>query len=178
MSTTKKTPASRTRTTTTKKVVVEQTVKRVYKDDDKIPCFSITPGKYVFDGEKSGTVYRWVDQGITEDVRYDDLTSAIRTRKPCVYKPRVIIQDEEFLQDYPEIQRLYDSMYSMEDLGQILELDPTRLAEVVKNLPDGAKDAVKSLAMERIDNGTFDSASRVRVLDQIFGTDMLIKLIS
>lgn len=178
MPTTKKAPASRTRTTTTKKAVVEEVVKKTYRDDDKISCFSITPGKYIFEGEKSGTIYRWVDQGIAEDMRYDDLTSAIRTRKPCIYKPRIIIQDEEFLQDYPEIQRLYDSMYSLEDLGKILELEPTQLAEVVKSLPDGAKDAVKSLAMERIDNGTFDSASRVRVLDQIFGTDMLIKLIS
>lgn len=150
--------------------------KREYKDSDKIPCFSITPGEYLFEGDKSKTVYSWINQGVVEGVRYDDLTSAIRTRKPCVFKPRVVIQDEEFLEDYPEIQRLYESMYSKEDLAKVLALDPQRMTEVIKALPDGAKDAIKYLAVEAIENGTLDSVGRVRALDQIYGTDLLLKL--
>jgi hypothetical protein len=87
-----------------------------------------------------------------------------------------VIQDEEFLEDYPEIQRLYESMYSKEDLTKILALDPQRMTEVIKALPDGAKDAIKYLAVEAIENGTLDSVGRVRALDQIYGTDLLLKL--
>lgn len=151
-------------------------VKRKYRDDDKIPCFSITPGEYLFEGGKSKMIYSWINQGVTEEMRYDDLTAAIRTRKPCVFKPRIIIQDDEFLEEYPEIQRLYDSMYSKDDLSKILTLDARRMTEVINSLPDGAKDAIKTLAVEAIDKGTLDSVARVRALDRIFGTDMLLKL--
>lgn len=157
----------------TKPVVKE---KREYKDSDKIPCFSITPGEYLFEGDKSKTVYSWINQGVVEDMRYDDLTAAIRTRKPCVFKPRIVIQDDEFLEDYPEIRRLYESMYSKEDLAKVLTLDPNRMTEVIKSLPDGAKDAIKYIAVEAIENGTLDSVGRVRALDQIYGTDLLLKL--
>ena len=150
--------------------------KREFRDDDKIPCFSITPGEYLYEGAKSKTVYSWMDAGITEDMRYDDLSSAVRTRKPCVFKPRIVILDEDFLSEYPELQRLYDSMYSKDDLGQILRLEPSQMKQVISQLPDGAKDAIKSLAVESIENGTLDSVARVRILDQIFGTDMLLKL--
>lgn len=154
----------------------EAKVKREYRDDDKIPCFSITSGEYLFEGTKSKTVYSWIDQGVIEDMRYDDLTAAIRTRKPCIFKPRIIIQDDEFLADYPEVQRLYDSLYSAEDLSKILTLEAGRMSDIVKKLPDGAKDAIKSLAIKAIEEGTLDSVTRVRALDQIFGTDMLLKL--
>ena len=150
--------------------------KRVYSYDDYIPCISITAGEYLFEGEKSKTVYSWMDAGIVEDVRYDDLTSAIRTRKPVIFKPRIVIEDDEFLESYPNLRKLYDSMYSKDDLMQILGLEPSQMIKVIEQLPEGAKDAIKSLAVRSIDNGTYDSIKGVRALDQYFGTDMLLKL--
>jgi hypothetical protein len=163
-------------TTTTTKKVDPAPKKREYRDDDQIPCFSITPGEYLFEGDKSKTVYSWVDAGITEGMRYDDLTSAVRTRKPCIFKPRIVIQDDEFLRDYPELQRLYDSLHSKDDLTQIFNLEASQMAQVIEQLPDGAKDAIRSMAVKAIEDGTLDSVARVRALDRIFGTDMLLKL--
>ena len=157
-------------------VVEAPVVKKTYSDNDKIPCTSITPGKYVFTGDKSKTAYNWGDAGITEDMRYDDLTAAIRTHKPCIFKPRIIINDDEFLAEYPEIQKLYDSLYSKDDLTQILTLPADRMIDIIKQLPDGAKEAIRSMAVTAIDDGTLDSVARVRALDQYFGTDMLLKL--
>lgn len=151
-------------------------VKRTYSDDSKIPCMSITPGEYLHEGAKSKTVYSWIDAGVTEDMRYDDLTSAIRTKRPCIFKPRIVIQDDEFLKDYPELQRLYDSLYSKDDLTEILKLEANEMARVIDKLPDGAKESLKTMAMIAINNGTLDSVARVRMLDQIYHTDMLLKL--
>lgn len=183
MATTRKTMAKKPQTEAVDEapVMVEEKkpvekAKRKFADDDRISCTSITSGEYLFEGEKSKTIYSWIDAGVTEDMRYDDLTSAIRTRKPCIFKPRIIINDEDVLQDYPEIQRLYDSMYSKDDLSKILSLDAGKMIEVIKQLPDGAKDAIKSMAVTAIENGRLDSVARVRVLDQYFGTDMLLKL--
>lgn len=149
---------------------------RVYSNDDFIPCTSITVGEYLFEGDKSKQVYSWMDAGITEEMRYDDLTAAIRTRKPCIFKPRIVIQDEELLKKYPEVKRLYDSLYSKDDLMKILELPAKKMIDVIDQLPDGAKESIKSMAVNGIEKGSIDSVARVRALDQYFGTDMLLKL--
>lgn len=155
-------------------LVVKQ--KHQYSYDDMIPCTSNTAGEYLFEGDKSKIVYSWKDAGVTEEMRYDDLTSAIRTRKPCIFRPRIVINDEELLESYPELQRLYESMYSRDDLLQILELPAKKMIDVINQLPDGAKDAIRSMAVNAIESGQLDSVARVRALDQYFGTDMLLKL--
>lgn len=170
------TPAAEVEAVMAELPVVETKPKRTFADNDWVYCTSITPGEYLFEGPKSKTVYSWIDAGVTEPMRYDDLSSAVRTRKPCVFKPRIIIQDEEFLVDYPELQRLYDSLYSKDDLTKILELDAGQMISVIKQLPDGAKDALKTMAVNAIETGRLDSVARVRALDQYFGTDMLLKL--
>lgn len=179
--------AKKTTTTTKSKVVeakpaveekpmVEEVVVKEFKDNDHIPCFSITAGEYLFVGDKSGDLYTWLADGDVVDVRYDDLVAAIRMRRPAIFKPRFVIQDDDFLAKYPDIQKLYDSLYSPEDLRSILTLPANRMATVINGLPDGAKESLKSMALSEIENGNLDSAQRVRVLDQIYGTDMLIKL--
>ena len=182
MATTRK---PQTKRPTTKKTVVESKPvepvvvveeKKTYADDDKILCTSITPGEYLYVGEKTKMLYSWADAGETERVRYDDLTAAIRLKKPCVFKPRIIINDEDLLAEYPEVQAVYDAMYSKEDLARILALEAPRMMTIIKQLPDGAKDAIKSMAVRAIENGTLDSVARVKALDQYFGTDMLLKL--
>lgn len=150
--------------------------KKQYKDDDKISCFSITTGEYLYVGDKSGDLYTWLTDGDVVDVRCDDLVAAIRTRKAAIFKPRFIIQDEEFVAQYPNVKRIYDALYSPEDLKRILELPADRLASVINGLPDGAKESLKFMAVKAIDDGSLDSVARVRVLDQIYGTDMLLRL--
>lgn len=152
--------------------------KKKFQDDDKIPCMSITAGKYVWVGPKSDDVYRWISDGDVVDVRYNDLVAAVRGRKPMVFKPRVVIQDDDFLAEYPDIQKLYDSMYSKEDLYAILQLAPNEMRRIIPQLPDGVKDSLKTLAVKAIDDGRLDSVQRVRVIDDIFGTDILLKLTS
>lgn len=188
---TRKTTMARAKTTTPKvepEVKVESEVveasksktveKKSFKDDDKIPCVSITAGKYVWVGLKSDDVYRWHTDGDVVDVRYNDLVAAVRAKKPIVFKPRVVIQDEDFIAEYPEIQKLYDSMYSKEDLFAILQLTPSEMRRIIPLLPDGVKDSLKTIAVKAIDDGKLDSVQRVRVLDEIFRTDMLLKLTS
>lgn len=162
--------------------VVEKTAvepkkeKRTYKDTDKIPCISITSGEYLFIGDKSGNLYDWISEGDVVEMRYDDLIAAIRTRKPCVFMPRVVIQDEEFLEEFQELKRMYNSLYSAEDMNKILSLPAEQMRKVIEGLPDGAKDSIKSLAITAVDEGRLDSVQRIRILDQIFVTDMLLKL--
>ena len=48
----------------------------------------------------------------------------------------------------------------------------------IASLPEGAKDSIKTIAATMVDNGTLDSVRKVKVLDEIFGTEMLLKITS
>ena len=147
-----------------------------YKDDDLIPCISTTSGLLILVGAKTGRTYRWVDVGDRLDVDYSDLYAEIRTRSNYVFKPRFVIDDDELVNQHPEIVRLYDKLYSKDDLSKILMLPADQMKRVVEQLPEAVKNTVKSIAATMIDTGSLDSVKTIKVLDEIFGTQMLLKM--
>ena len=52
------------------------------------------------------------------------------------------------------------------------------MEKTILKLPVGAQDSIKTIAATMVDNGTLDSIQRVKVIDKIFGTEMLLKLTS
>lgn len=160
----------------TEKEEIKMPEKRKFQDEDLIPCVSITPGELFMVGEKSKTLYTWADAEDVVDVEYRDLAYAARSGSKTMFKPRFIVQDKDFLAQFPKLEDAYGSMYSMADLKAILKLPPSQLKSEVNMLPVGAKDALKSIIATMIDNGTFDSIQRIKVLDEIFGTQMLLRM--
>ena len=157
-------------------VVTEKVEKRKYKNDDVIICKSFTNGKLLVTGEKSGILYRWADYGDIEEVEYQDLIYMIRSHKPSVFVPRFIIQDKELLEDYPELVKLYDSLYSTNDLKDILALPITQMKSAIKELPDSAIESIKGIAASMISSGTFDSAKKIKAFDELLDTHLLLTL--
>lgn len=170
-------------TNTTKKateveevVVEKKPTKKVFKDTDMIPCVSITYGKLLVVGDKSENLYRWIDFGDETEVEYRDLKSFIRSRKPCVYKPRFVIQDKDFLAEHKELEKIYGDLYSPADLRAILTYPASKMKEAIESLPLGAKEAIRDIACREIEDGVLDSIQRIKALDEIFGTQMLLKM--
>lgn len=151
------------------------TVKK-YKDEDLIPCLSITGGELLVVGEKSNSLYSWKSEGDIVDVEYRDLVSAIRSRKVYIYAPSFVIQDEEFLSQHKDLKDLYAKLYSKNDLSEILKLPPDSMKRCIEKLPDGAKESLKSMAMAAINDGSLDSVKKIKILDTLFKTDMMIRL--
>lgn len=158
------------------KKVTKKEVKKKHNDDDMIPCISVTAGELLVVGIKSKNLYSWDSVGDVVDVEYRDIASAIRSKRPCIFKPRFVIQDDDVIKEFPELKSIYDAMYSVNDLKSIFDLPPVQMERAINNLPDGAKDTVKSLAMTGVGDGSLDSIQRIRIIDRIFGTDMLLKL--
>lgn len=159
-------------------VVVAEPAKteKKYDKEEVIECKSITNGKLLVTGEKSKNLYRWANYGDIERVEYQDLIYMVRSHKPSVMKPRFIIQDEEFIRQNPELKELYSSLYSTKDLKDILNLPETQMKKSISELPDGAYDAIKGLAASMIMTGKYDSVKKIKVLDEIFGTKLLLTL--
>ena len=93
--------------------------KKVYDDSDLIPCRSIVNGQLFIKGTKSGMPYMWADYNDVANIEYQDLIYMIRSTDKSVFEPRIIIDDEDLVAQYPKLTELYESLYSMSDLARI-----------------------------------------------------------
>lgn len=155
-------------------VVVEtkKDSKRKFEQTDGISCRSVVQGGLFMEGLKTKMDYSWTEYGDITEVEYRDLVAAVRSKSKFVFNPWFIIEDEDFLKEYPQVKQFYDSAYTVKDLIKILDLPPAQMIEEIKKLPKGAVDTIKSLASKQVSNGALDSVSRIKALDEYFDTDL------
>ena len=65
-------------------------------------------------------------------------------------------------------------MYTTSDLRDILNLPVSQMKKAITELPLGAKEAIRGLAPTMIENKKLDSIEKIRVLDEIFGTQLIL----
>lgn len=163
--------------TSTSKTTIKKEKKK-FSPDDMIPCVSITPGEMFFIGGKTKDLYTFADIDDTVDIPFKDLDYSARSKDAMMYKPRFIIQDKDFVALHKSLDELYSSLYSIKDLKSIIKMDIRKMENVIKSLPVGAQESLKTLASTMIDNGSLDSIQKVKKLDSIFDTEMLTRLLS
>ena len=154
-----------------KKTKVE---KKKFEANDGVACSSIFPGKLFMTGDKSGMDYAWTRYGDIVDVEYRDLVSAVQARSNYIYKPFFIIEDEDFIAEFPQLKRFYDEKYAMKDLRGVLNLNVSEMKREIAELPDGARQALRSIASTAIQNGDIDSYSRVKAIDEALETQFVL----
>lgn len=168
--TTRKTTGTATATAT---ATVPAKEVRKFNNNDLIPCKSVTSGELLMVGAKTGILYKWASCDDIEDIEYQDLLYATRQRSSYVMKPYFIVLDDDFVSQNKELDKLYRGMYSFTLINDILQLEPNAMRQVILSLPAGVQEAVKGVAATKINDGSFDSIKKIKVLDEIFGTSML-----
>ena len=144
--------------------------KKVFTDSDYILCRSVCSGGLNVVSQ-SGNLYEFKDYGAECEINYRDLVTLIRRGSEHVFLPRFVILDEDFLKDFPTVQKVYGAMYTMNDLIEILELPNTHMKAEIAKLPKATKDSMRNLVATQIANGKLDSISKVRALTEIFDSD-------
>jgi len=177
-------PATKVEVETTEEIVVEtpKVVKEIKKKEPKkfeatdgIPCRSITSGGLYMEGIKSHIMYEWSDNGDVTEVEYQDIVAAIRSNVSYINKPYFIIEDEDIITQFPQLNKIYASMYSIKDLKDVLtKTTPNEMKETILSLPEGAKESIKNTASQMISKGTLDSVQKIKILDEIFNTELML----
>ena len=144
--------------------------KRKLSDGDYIMCHSVTAGGLNINC-RSRNHYEFKDYGDYGEIEYRDLVELVRKRSDHIFAPRIIIDDDDFLDEFPSIRKFYEEQYTVNDLKDILRLEPGRMEKEIKNLPRDVMDTIRSLAATMVGNGEIDSVKKVRVLTDVFGTD-------
>lgn len=172
-STTKATSSKPTTVVEEKVIKVEPKVeKRVFKESEGIPCRSITQGGLYMEGAKTKMRYEWSDYGDITYVEYADLASATRVRSSYVFGPLFMIDDDDFIEEFPQLKKFYTENYSISDLEVILSYPVDRMVEEIQALPKSAIESIKVLAASSINDGSLDSVSKIKALDELFGTKL------
>lgn len=171
-----KSPSKKTTTKTTaaveKPVVAER---REFLPSDEISCVSVTAGELIMIGRKTGNVYTWSNYGDTAQVEYQDLKAEkFNSKSRYIYDPLFIIDDDDVLHssEFKNVFESYQNILSAEDIEELFNLDNISFRKTLQGLPIGLQNSVRTIAAEKIQNGTFDSLSKIRTIDEILGTDL------
>ena len=125
---------------------------RKYAPDDQIPCRSITY------------------------VEFQDLQALRSTHSSYLYRPRIVIEDEELVEQWgKDFSDLYDSIVSV-DVEDLFKLPVGKFKTALKKAPKGVQQAVKNIAGEKILNGSLDSLTKIKAIDEVLGTDLKLYL--
>lgn len=144
--------------------------KKTFTDSDYVLCRSVwSGGLNVL--SPSGILYEFKDYGAECDINYRDLVDLIRRGSDHIFLPRFVILDEDFLENFPTVQKAYGEMYTKEDLVEILELPIPAMKREIEKLPKATKDSMRNLVATQIANGKLDSIAKVRELTTIFNSD-------
>ena len=168
----KKTAENNTETKVVPKVKEEKSEKRVFEQNEGISCRSVVQGNVYLTGTKTKIPYEWMDYGDRTDIEYCDLVSLVRERSGYLFNPFIIVEDEDFIGQFPQLQKFYNENYSIAELGKILELSTSEMEKEINALPKTALESLKKIAANQVSLGQIDSVSKIKALDRIFGTDL------
>lgn len=157
-----------TKPTTKKTTTVKE--KKVFTDSDYILCRSVWYGGLNITC-RSGNTYEFRKYGAECEINYRDLADLVRKGSDHIFLPRFVILDDDFLEVFPSVKRAYDSLYTTNDLIEILEMPIYRMKAEIANLPDESKTILCKMISTEIAKGRLDSISKVRALSEIFDSD-------
>lgn len=152
------------------KKTVEEKPKKIFNDSDYVLCRSVWYGGLNITC-KSGNYYEFANYGAECDINYRDLVDLVRKGSDHVFLPRFIVIDEGFIEAFPNLKRVYSTLYTDTDLLEILELPVSKMRSEIARLPEESKEVLCKMISTEIANGRLDSISKVRALSEIFDSD-------
>ena len=168
--------------TTTKKVTTKPVdeapkaeVKREFAPDDNIKTVSVCAGELLMVGKKTGILYKWENYGDTAYVEYQDLKAeAYNSTSAYVYAPLFMIEDEEVLntREFARAKEVYQNAITAEEIDNFFNLTNQQFMSQLKKLPKSIQNTIKAVAVDKINNGSLDSIQKIKILDEVLGTDL------
>ena len=144
-----------------------------YAPTDTIECRSVTGGELILVGDKTKLHYNWADFGDIAYVEYQDLQALQSRRSGFLTKPRFIIEDEDLVEQWGSMLKpIYDKI-NMRNIEELFNLPVNQFEAQLKVVPDGLKDAIKTRAVQMIQNDELYDIRKVRAIDTTWGTDFV-----
>lgn len=146
---------------------------RQFNQHDPILCRSVNAGWLGVPG-KSGMFYVFSNYGDEAELEYGDLFALKNNHSPYLYDPLFVVENEELLENprWKDLAEFYsEKVYGMDDIEEVLNKPRTYFKSALESLPKGLKKALTVEVAKRIEDGSFDSLTKIKVIDDVCGTD-------
>ena len=157
---------------TPKKPAPKKTPKK-YMPGDAIECRSVTGGSLIMIGPKTRLEYQWEDYGDTAWVEYQDLQALYSRKSNFLAKPRFIIEDDELVEQWGAMLKPVYKKITDNTIEELFSLPLANFKAQLNNMPAGLQDAVKTKAVQMIENDALYDIRKVREIDAAWGTDFV-----
>ena len=149
--------------------------KAVYQPNqtDLILCRSVTAGWLGVSG-KSGQYYIFENFGDECELEYQDLFALKSRHSNYIYAPHFVIEDEDLLDNprWADVKKFYDDeVYTLADVEAVLNTPTPGFKAALEKMPRGLAKSLQVYVAEKIEDGSFDSLKKIRIIDEVFGTD-------
>lgn len=151
---------------------VSNAKKKTFEPSEGIMCRSVVTGALYLEGSKTKMPYKWSNYGDETEVEYRDLVALVREQSGYIYNPFFIVENDDFVSEFPQLEKFYSENYTVKELSELLELPDDKMLSELKRLPKTALDTVKKIAANQVSIGQIDSVRKIRALDDFFGTDL------
>ena len=131
--------------------------KKVFEPSEGVMCRSVVTGALYLEGSKTKMPYKWSTYGDETEVEYRDLVALVREQSGYIYNPFFIIEDDDFIAEFPQLEKFYAENYTIKELSDILDLPVDQMIAEIKKLPKTAVETVKKIAANQVSVGQIDS---------------------
>lgn len=148
---------------------------RKFAQNDPILCRSVTPGGLIVNG-RSGQKYVFSNVGDEAEIEFQDLNSLKNSHSDFLYRPLLIIEDDELLENprWTDLAKFYEEkVYGMDDINEILGLPNNQFKNMLEQMPKGLIKQLQLTVSQRIEDGTFDSLQKIKMIDDYCGTNFM-----
>lgn len=145
---------------------------RKFKPGDMIPCKCVRPNRVIFHSQKTDSRYVWFGYGDIVEVDYADLLAMKSAKMAYLYKPLIIIMDDELVAQWArDLADLYSSYIVYDNLEDFFELSNEEFEEQLINSTPGFRELIKIVTAKKIKDESLDSRKKIQIIDEVLGTD-------
>jgi len=155
-----------------KKSTPKPAKKKTFDPSEGIKCRSVVTGQLFLEGFKTKMPYQWTNYGDVVEVEYRDLQALVLQKSGYVFNPFFIIDDEDFVEEFPFLKKFYEQNYTVKELNDILQHPVEQMISEINALPKSAVDTLMKIASNQVALGQIDSVKKIKALDEIFDTDL------
>lgn len=155
-----------------KKSTPKPAKKKTFDPSEGIECRSVVTGQLFLEGFKTKMPYQWTNYGDVVEVEYRDLQALVLQKSGYVFNPFFIIDNEDFVEEFPFLKKFYEQNYTVKELNDILQHPVEQMISEIKALPKSAVDTLMKIASNQVALGQIDSVRKIKALDEIFDTDL------
>lgn len=163
-----------TETVTPVEVKKETVEKKKFAPDEEVTCRAILVGITHILGKRTGSLYTFLGKDDTIGIEYRDLVAEVREGSKSIFKPMIIVEDEDFVNEFPKLKTFYKNMYSPNEMKNILKKSANEIKALLPTLPPGIQSSLKGMAADMVRSGELDSVSVIKALDEVWGTQLNI----